>query len=153
MAINYTLNIGSVTKKLEHEGLPNVIVKVSFGVSAQADAAEAAPYSYSCGGYKEFDLSELDADSFIEFESVTSDTVVGWLLAAEGVETIEEFSYVKYSVENIQARLDELNVQVDAQLPGDSSISGSVGQPAPPPEPEPEPFPEPTPDPDTAPTS
>ena len=151
MAVNYTLNIGSVTKKLKHGDLSDVVVNVSFGVSAEADASEPARYTYSCGGNKEFNPDDVDPDSFIDFESVDKNVVVGWLLASEGVETVEEFSYVKYSVQNIQDRLDELKVRVEASLPGDNSIHGSVGEPAPEPEPEPEPEPTPEPEPEPAP--
>ena len=105
----------------------NVIVDVSVGVNAYSDPVtevtgtnEAGDdivdtvipsFSYSCGGTISFDISELDADSFVSFEDVTKDTVIGWLLAKEGVDTVEEFSYVKSSIDNIQARIDELQEQ------------------------------------------
>lgn len=139
MAITYQLNIGSVTKKLEHEGLSNVIIRASFGVSAQTDADEPAGFSYSCGGYKDFSVEEIDPDGFIDFDEVTAETVVGWLLQAEGVETADEFSYVKSAVDNIRARIAELSVQVDTPLTGSSSVSGTVDSATPPaPEPAPE---------------
>ncbi len=147
MAITYQLNIGSVTKKLEHQGLSDVIIRASFGVSAQTDADEPAGFSYSCGGYKDFSVDEIDPDGFINFDEVTTETVVGWLLQAEGVETLDEFSYVKASVDNIRTRIAELAVQVDTSLTGSSSISGTVDSTMPPaPEPQPEPEPEPVPE-------
>ena len=148
MAVNYTFNVGNVTKKLQHEGLSDVIISASFGVNAQTDEAEPAQFSYSCGGYKEFSVEELDLDNFVSFEDVTYETVVGWLLASEGVETLDEFSYVKSSVDNIRARIAELQVQVNTSVSGDSSFNGSVTseQPTPEPAPEPEPTPEPTPE-------
>ncbi len=138
MAINYVFNFGSVTKVLEHEGLSNVIVKVSFSVSAQTDETEATSFSYSCGGYKDFPITEIDPENFLDFEAITPEIVVGWLLAAESVSSLDDFSYVKASVDNIRARLHELQERVDVSLPGPtSSISGSVIlQVAPEPEPE-----------------
>lgn len=109
MAITYNLNIGSLKRKLSVDGLENVIIEVSVGVSAQSQ--EYPQFSYSCGGNVSFDISEIDSDSFVPFEEVTKETVIGWLLAKEGVETVEEFSYVKASIDNIQARIDELQVE------------------------------------------
>jgi len=109
MAITYNLNIGSLKRKLSVDGLENVIIEVSVGVSAQSQ--EYPQFSYSCGGNVSFDISEIDSESFVPFEEVTKETVIGWLLAKEGVDTVEEFSYVKASIDNIQARIDELQVQ------------------------------------------
>ena len=128
MAINYTLSIGNVTKKFTVGEFNNVIVDVSVGVSASSDSVTEVTgsdedgndiietivpsFSYSCGATISLDTSELDAESFVDFESVDKDTVVGWLLAKEGVATVDEFSYVKSSVDNIQARIDELQEKV-----------------------------------------
>jgi hypothetical protein len=128
MAINYTLSIGNVTKKFTVGEFNNVIVDVSVGVSASSDPVTEVTgvdeegndivetvvpsFSYSCGGTISLDTSELDEESFVDFESVTKDTVIGWLLAKEGVESVDEFSYVKSSVDNIQARIDELQEKV-----------------------------------------
>jgi hypothetical protein len=128
MAINYTLSIGNVTKKFTVGKFNNVIVDVGVGVSAFSDPVTEVTgvddegndivetvvpsFSYSCGGTISLDTSELDAESFVNFESVTKDTVIGWLLAKEGVETVDEFSYVKSSVDNIQARIDALQEEV-----------------------------------------
>ena len=128
MAINYTLSIGNVTKKFTVGEFNNVIVDVSVGVSASSDPVTEVTgadedgndiietivpsFSYSCGGTISLDTSELDVESFVDFESVDKDTVVGWLLAKEGVATVDEFSYVKSSVDNIQARIDELQEKV-----------------------------------------
>jgi len=136
MAINYTFSVGSVTKKLQHEGLNDVIIRASFGVNAQTDETEPAQFSYSCGGYKDFSVEELDPDNFVDFADVTSETVVGWLLASESVNSLNDFSYVKSSVDNIRARIAELQIQVDTSVAGGSSFNGSVAS-------EPEPAPEP----------
>ena len=109
MAITYNLSIGSLGRKLSLDGLENVIYEVSVGVNAQSQ--EYPQFTYSCGGTIQFDTSEIDAESFVPFEEVTQETVVGWLLAKEGVESLDEFSYVKSSVDNIQARIDALQVE------------------------------------------
>lgn len=109
MAITYNLTIGSLGRKLSLDDLENVIYEVSVGVSAQSQ--EYPQFSYSCGGTIQFDTSEIDEESFVPFEEVTQETVVSWLLAKEGVESVDDFSYVKSSVDNIQARIDALQVE------------------------------------------
>lgn len=81
-------------------------------------------------------MEELDPENFVDFADVTSETVVGWLLASESVNSLNDFSYVKSSVDNIRARIAELQVQVDTSVAGGSSFNGSVAS-------EPEPAPEP----------
>ena len=109
MAITYNLTIGSLNRKLSLDGLENVIYEVSVGVNAQSQ--EYPQFTYSCGGTIQFDTSEINEESFVPFEEVTQETVIGWLLAKEGVESLDEFSYVKSSVDNIQARIDALQVE------------------------------------------
>jgi hypothetical protein len=109
MAITYNLSIGSLGRKLSLDGLENVIYEVSVGVNAQSQ--EYPQFTYSCGGTIQFDTSEIDDESFIPFDEVTQEVVLGWLLAKEGVDTVDEFSYVKSSVDNIQARVDALQVE------------------------------------------
>ena len=109
MAITYNLSIGSLSRKLSVGDLSNVVFEVSVGVSAQSQ--EYPQFSYSCGGNIQLDTSELDADTFLPFEEVTKETVIGWLLAKEGIESVEEFSYVKSSIDNIQARIDALQIE------------------------------------------
>ena len=109
MAITYNLTIGSLNRKLSLDGLENVIYEVSVGVNAQSQGY--SQFTYSCGGTIQFDTSEINEESFVPFEEVTQETVIGWLLAKEGVESLDEFSYVKSSVDNIQARIDALQVE------------------------------------------
>jgi len=109
MAIIYNFTIGSLGRKLSLDDLENVIYEVSVGASARSQ--EYPQFTYSCSGIISLDTDDLDADSFVSFEDVTKDIVIEWLLAKEGVESIDEFSYVKYSVDNIQARIDALQVK------------------------------------------
>ena len=141
MAINYTLNIGSVKKRLTEGEFSNVIIEASFGVSASSDAVTEVTgadeegnettrvvtpsFSYSCGGTKTFSVDGLTADGFVDFDSVTKDTIVQWLLAEEGVSSVEEFSYVKSSIQNIAQRIYEYGLEVPDQVAGDNPAGAS----------------------------
>ncbi len=137
MAINYSLNIGSVKKRLTEGEFSNVVVEASFGVSAQSDAVTTGSeeggdlvvtqpsFSYSCGGYRMFSVEGLDASTFIDFSSITKDTIKDWLLASESVSTVEEFSYVKSSIENIAKRIYEHTKEVPAQVSGTDPVGAS----------------------------
>ena len=137
MAINYSLNIGSVKKRLTEGEFSNVIVEASFSVSAQSDAVTTGSeeggdlvvtqpsFSYSCGGSRTFSVEGLDASTFIDFSSITKDTIKDWLLASESVSTVEEFSYVKSSIENIAKRIYEHTKEVPAQVSGTDPVGAS----------------------------
>lgn len=136
MAINYTLNIGSVKKRLTEGEFSNVIIEASFGVSANSDAVTTTDaegnevvttpaFSYSCGGTKTFSTDGLDAANFVDFESVTKDTVVQWLLAEEGVTSVEDFSYVKSSIQNIAQRIYEYGLEVPESVSGQDPAGAS----------------------------
>lgn len=145
MAINYTLTIGSVKKRLTEGEFSNVVVEASFGVSASSDAVTTGSeeggdlvviqpsFSYSCGGYKTFSVDGLTAETFVDFDSVTKDTIKGWLLASEGVSTVEEFSYVKSSIENIAKRIYEYTLEVPASVSGENPTGSSSYEYTPPP--------------------
>jgi hypothetical protein len=106
MAIKYTLSINNVTKKFTVGEFSDVIIDVSVSVNAYSE--EYPQFTYSCGGQVQLNVEELDEDNFVSFENVDKDVVVSWLLVEEGVETVEEYSYVKYSIDNIQGRIDDL---------------------------------------------
>jgi hypothetical protein len=137
MAVKYSLNIGSVKKRLTEGEFSNVIVEASFGVSAQSDAVTTGSeeggdlvvtqpsFSYSCGGYRTFSVDGLSAETFVNFDSVTKDTIKDWLLASESVSTVEEFSYVKSSIENIAKRIYEHTKEVSAQVSGTDPAGAS----------------------------
>ena len=138
MAINYTLNIGSVKKRLTEGEFSDVIVEASFGVSASSDAVTTGTeeggdlvvtqpsFSYSCGGTKTFSVEGLTAENFVAFTDVTKDTIKGWLLAAEGVTEVEEFSYVKSSIENIAKRIYDYSIEVPASVDGTDPSGAST---------------------------
>lgn len=122
MSINYTLTIGNLGRKLAVDGLTNVVYEVSVSVNAQSTVYPQ--FAYSCGGTIILDISQIDPNSFIPFEDVTQETVIGWLLANENVQSVEEFSYVKAAINNIQARIDELEVEDDVYV--NWSVTNSV---------------------------
>jgi len=137
MAINYSLNIGSVKKRLTEGEFSNVVVEASFSVSARSDEVTTGTeeggdlvvtqpsFSYRCGGYREFSVDGLSAETFVDFDSVTKDTIKDWLLASESVSTVEEFSYVKSSVENVAKRIYDYTLQVPASVPGTDPAGAS----------------------------
>ena len=139
MAINYTLNIGSVKKRLTEGEFSNIIVEASFGVSASStpvtspdpdgnEIVTVPSFSYSCGGIKSFSVEDLDSENFIDFENVTKDTVVQWLLDSEGAASVEDFSYVKSSIQNIAQRIYEHGLEVPASVPGEDPSGASAAE-------------------------
>ena len=130
MSINYSLNIGSVKKRLTEGEFSNVVVEASFSVSAESDAVTTGSeeggdlvvtqpsFSYSCGGYREFSVDGLSAETFVDFDSITKDTIKEWLLASEGASTVEEFGHVKSSIKNVARRIYEHTKEVPAQVSG-----------------------------------
>lgn len=149
MAINYTFNIGSVKRRLSEGSFSNVIVEASYGVNAYSSAittgseeegnlVETQPsFSYSCGGTSQFSVEGLNEDTFIAFEDVTKETLKGWLLASEGVSTVEEFSYVKSSIEAIGKQIYDFQQERPDDVAGDDP-SGTSSYTYTPPAPEPE---------------
>ena len=130
MAINYTLNIGSVKKRFTEGAFSDVIVEAQFSVQAQSDVVTTGTeeegnlvvtqpsFNYSCGGTKFFSVDGLTAEDFVPFTDVTKDTIKGWLLASEGVTEVEEFSYVKSSIKNIAKRIYDYSLEASAEVDG-----------------------------------
>jgi len=136
MAINYSLSIGSVKKRLVEREFSDVVIEANFSVSAFSDAVTeingdgdevivTPSFSYSCSGTRQFPVSEIDPETFIPFEQITKETVVEWLLAGEGVESIEDFSYVKSCVQNVAQRIYEYSQEVPAFVPGQDPSGSS----------------------------
>ena len=138
MAINYTLSIGSVKKRLTEGAFSDVIVEAQFSVQAQSDTVTTGTeeegnlvvtqpsFSYSCGGTRTFSVEGLTAENFVAFADVTKDTIKGWLLASEGVTEVEEFSYVKSSIENIAKRIYDYSLEVPASVDGTDPSGAST---------------------------
>ena len=123
MAIVYDLSISSLNRKLNLENLNNVIYEAAIGVSARSE--EYPQFTYSCSGVVSFEISSIEESSFIPFEQVTKDTIISWILSRENIEKIEDFSYIKYSINNIQDRINALQLQDSVSV--NWSITNSLG--------------------------
>ena len=138
MAINYTFGIGSVKKRLTEGAFSDVIIESQFSVQAQSDAiftgteeggdlvVTQPSFSYSCGGSRTFSVDGLTVENFVAFADVTKDTIKDWLLASEGVTKVEDFSYVRSSIENIAKRIYEYSLEVPATVGGSDPTGSST---------------------------
>ena len=89
MAISYTWDVNTVDVYPTDEGHSNVIYNVHWRLNAtdtQVDA-EGNPYTASVYGTQVLDTSDLS--NFIDFESVTSSQVQGWVESAMGAEEVQ----------------------------------------------------------------
>jgi hypothetical protein len=107
MAIKYNLTIDKLEKITSLNEFNNVINAVSVVINAYSE--EYPDITYECSGDIKLDVSKIIEDQFISFEEITQEVVLDWILKKEGVETVEEFSLLKFSIANIQSRINNLN--------------------------------------------
>ena len=91
MAISYNWNVSTVDVYPTDEGQTDVIYNVHWRLNAvdtQADA-EGNPYTASVYGTQVLDTSDLS--NFIDFDSVTSAEVQGWVESAMGAEQVQTY--------------------------------------------------------------
>jgi hypothetical protein len=89
MAISYNWDVNTVDVYPTEEGHSNVIYNVHWRLNA-ADTevdAEGNPYTASSYGTQSLDTSDLSG--FIDFDSVTSADVQGWVETAMGEEEVQ----------------------------------------------------------------
>ena len=89
MAISYNWNVSTVDVYPTDEGQTNVIYNVHWRLNAvdtQVDAQDN-PYTASVYGTQVLDTSDLSG--FIDFDSVTSAEVQGWVESAMGEEQVQ----------------------------------------------------------------
>ena len=89
MAISYNWNVSTVDVYPTDEGQTNVIYNVHWRLNAtdtQVDA-EGNPYTASVYGTQGLDTSDLSG--FIDFDSVTSAEVKGWVESAMGEDEVQ----------------------------------------------------------------
>ncbi len=89
MAISYEWDVNTVDVYPTKEGQTDVIYNVHWRINAtdtQVDA-EGNPYTASIYGTKNLDTSDLS--NFIDFNSVTSEEVQGWVESAMGEEEVQ----------------------------------------------------------------
>jgi hypothetical protein len=91
MSISYNWNVSTVDVYPTEEGQTDVIYNVHWKLNAtdtQVDA-EGNPYTASVYGTQVLDTSDLSG--FIDFDSVTSAEVQGWVEAAMGEEQVQTY--------------------------------------------------------------
>ena len=89
MAISYNWDVSTVDVYPTDEGQTDVIYNVHWQLNAtdtQVDA-EGNPYTASVYGTQSLDTSDLS--DFIDFDSVTSAEVQGWVESAMGAEQVQ----------------------------------------------------------------
>ncbi len=89
MAISYNWDVNTVDVYPTEEGHSNVIYNVHWRLNAtdtQVDA-KGVPYTASVYGTQNLDTSDLSG--FIDFDSVTSAEVQGWVESAMGEEEVQ----------------------------------------------------------------
>jgi hypothetical protein len=89
--INYTWNVSTVDVYPTDEGQTDVIYNVHWRLNAvdtQVDA-KGNPYTASVYGTQALDTSDLSG--FIDFDSVTSAEVQGWVESAMGEEQVQTY--------------------------------------------------------------
>ena len=139
MAISYTLDVGSVNKKVTHGSFENVIIEAFFHVFAISDEITTGSeeegnytvtrpaFSHCESGSIALSTDSLEEGSFIAFDSVSKDTLKDWILASEGVSEVADFSYVKSAIEVVAKEIYEYNPQVPDVVAGTSSDSDLTG--------------------------
>lgn len=135
MKVSYTLSIDSIEKLPSVNGFNDLIINVGFTVSTRSDALtttdergntiESVPsFEYSKTLFKEFDYKQINEETFIPFEQVTKDVIISWLLAQEGVDSIEKLSYVVDTIKSIYMQIKNYVSHVPKEVSGDE-IPGS----------------------------
>jgi hypothetical protein len=102
MAISYKWNVSTVDVYPTDEGQTDVIYNVHWKLNAtdtQVDA-EGNPYTASVYGTQVLDTSDLSG--FIDFDSVTSAEVQGWVESAMGEEQVQSLK------DNLDAQIASL---------------------------------------------
>jgi len=89
MAISYEWDVNTVDVHPTDEGHSNVIYNVHWRLNATDTQvnAEGNPYTASVYGTQNLDTSDLSG--FIDFDSVTSAEVQGWVETAMGEEEVQ----------------------------------------------------------------
>ena len=89
MAISYTWNVNTVDVYPTDEGHSNVIYNVHWRLNAADNEVDAEGNPYTAGVYGTQALDTSDLSGFIDFDSVTSAEVQGWVEGAMGEEEVQ----------------------------------------------------------------
>ena len=89
MAISYNWNVNTVDVYPTDEGYANVIYTVHWRLNAVDTQVDAAGDPYIASVYSTQVLDTSDLSGFIDFDSVTSAEVQGWVESAMGEEEVQ----------------------------------------------------------------
>jgi hypothetical protein len=91
MAISYNWNVNTVDVYPSDEGQTNVIYNVHWRLNATDTQVDAEGNPYTAGVYGTQALDTSDLSGFIDFDSVTSAEVQGWVESAMGEEQVQTY--------------------------------------------------------------
>ena len=89
MAISYNWDVNTVDVYPTEEGQTDVIYNVHWRLNAVDTQVDAAGDPYIAGVYGTQVLDTSDLSGFIDFDSVTSAEVQGWVESAMGEEEVQ----------------------------------------------------------------
>ena len=134
MSVNYQFDITNVKKRNTLGDFSDVVISASYTVSAWSDALFTGTeeednivitrpqFNYNSGGTISFNTESLDSSTFVSFDTITKDTVKGWILDAESASSEDDFSYVRSAVSHIRDKITLYGTEVDTTLDGDVTI-------------------------------
>ena len=91
MSISYNWNVSTVDVYPTDEGQTNVIYNVHWRLNAVDTQVDAEGNPYTAGVYGTQGLDTSDLSGFIDFDSVTSAEVQGWVESAMGSEQVQAY--------------------------------------------------------------
>jgi len=103
MAISYNWDVNTVDTYPTDEGQTNVIYNVHWRLNATDTQVDAEGNPYTAGVYGTQVLDTSDLSGFIDFDSVTSAEVQGWVEGAMGED-------------EVQAKKDSLDADIAGQI-------------------------------------
>ena len=133
MSVNYEFNVSSVKKRNTVGDFTDVVISAFFEVHAWTDAVFTGTeeegnvvvtrpmFSYRCSGTIDFSTDDLDSSSFVDFSSITKDTIKGWIMSAQSITDIEDHPYVTSAVSHIRSEIETFNIEVDTTVGGDAT--------------------------------
>ena len=89
MAISYNWDVNTVDVYPTEEGQTDVIYNVHWRLNAVDTQVDAEGNPYTAGVYGTQSLDTSDLSDFIDFDSVTSAEVQGWVESAMGEEEVQ----------------------------------------------------------------
>jgi hypothetical protein len=91
MSISYEWNVNTVDVYPTEEGQTDVIYNVHWRLNATDTQVDAKGNPYTAGVYGTQVLDTSDLSGFIDFDSVTSAEVQGWVESAMGSEQVQAY--------------------------------------------------------------